>query len=385
MNKSTTWAFCLLILGLIIFAFASGFNPLAVITDVAAVYSGDFIQVALSLTESASLILNLSLMTVVLSFLASLINPKDVTHVDFDFFGKGPIPIYLTIIGEELFTKILFIKLIGGWINTSYAGIIVCLVFGNLIWALIHVLNYKGPILSRLLKVFPAFILGFFLGYIYLRYGFWIVLLVHYTYDAIIWSMEKKSDTSAPNLINLVYWLIIGVIAWFIFTSTGIGFWMLIPLLNSLNVANLGPWTMAILIVGAQAVFGLASNFMRFDPVKSYSENIQTPPLGALLLGYVIGMVLITVMIIGISLGLTHFFHLSSFLVAITTTGIMVLFDQPKSGSAMANLWFTDIPLTFLHVFTVLAFGFWNGLLILMIANIFALFPIIVNMLSAKS
>ncbi|MCH7759128.1 CPBP family intramembrane metalloprotease, partial [Patescibacteria group bacterium] len=58
---------------------------------------------------------------------------------------------------------------------------------GNLIWSLMHLGNFNKKD-RQLIRVFPIFILGIFLTYIFVKYGLLASAVTHITYNIIIFT-----------------------------------------------------------------------------------------------------------------------------------------------------------------------------------------------------
>jgi hypothetical protein len=375
--KKTYWAYWCLIAILLLVAVFSGFDFPNLVTDLVKVFSGDLLRVTLSLTESAILVLNLTLFTVFIGFLAYLFNPKDVSDVEIDLFDKGPKPVYITILIEEIFTKLLFVQFLGWWLFKDGSASLFLFTCGNIIWTLLHVFSYKGPLFKRILRVVPIIFIGFFFYYIFIRYGFWIVLLVHFSYNTILWSIKKKHETKAISAKRFIYWLIILGAMLIVIQVSGTHLSILLPLLNNLVPPPGGIWIAIPLLLAVQAIAGLVSSLLDLDPIVETSL-LSDNSLTKVIVAYIIGT-FITILMIVVVAWLASLVIENPVTVAILTTAIAILICKPKSGSAFTNLWFFDIPITFIQVFLILVFGFWNGLLILTISGLFSIVPLLLR------
>lgn len=376
------FAFFLLTLGLILFAVFTRINIPQIYNDFVSVYfGGNFNQIALTLGGSIKLILQYTLLDLAISLLILQFIPKGKSISMGNIFGNGPIPIYITIIAEELFARWFFITVIGTWIfQGSYLAIIISLVVGNVVWALVHLSNYKDPADRKIMAVLPQLLSGFIYAFIYIRYGFIVCLFVHLTFDFVLMAMDKKRNTVSKNIINGIYWLVVLLATLFVVNWQAITLPSLTPWLNNELVAPATQmWPMVALILYSMCFGGLLTNLLGFDDFEdSAAETLIKNGFLSYILNNMLAMIILIGLIAFLSWGLSLFIH-SAITVAIIICLLFVLISQPKSGSAMANVWFVDMPITFLQVFVILTFPFWTAFWILVIASIAKFFPLYIT------
>lgn len=381
-NKGNgTFSLLILIAILVAFAFATHFSPVQIGNDIITVASGDFTQVKLTLGESIVTILQFTLIILALNLIIIPFIPHGKSISMANIFQNGPIGIYLTIIAEEGFARWLFITVLGTWIfHVGYTGMIIFALLGNVIWALVHLSNYEDKSERKLIVVLPQFISGLLFAYLYIHFGFVIALFVHLTFDFVLMSADKKDFTLIDNIANLIYWLILAGIAYAIFQYNGIALPAITPWLNNILVAPTTElWPMVALLIFASSASGVLSNFLGLDHHDNLAaKSITNSGLLGIILTFTVATAIVIGLIMGMSWILTHFIA-SQFAIAIIISLILMLGGQPKSGSAMANLWFTDMPLTFLEVFVVLTFSFWPALAIITISSLTKYLPLVIQ------
>jgi hypothetical protein len=223
------------------------------------------------------------------------------------------------------------------------------------------------------LVILPQLLTGFILGFIYIKYGFVMTLLIHLTYDFIILATDKKQNTIGANFLNSIFWLLVfGVTSW-ILNSNGINTidtvrdWFTQSEVLQKPTENL--WLMGVVLLNFASVFHFLTHFLGLDRTSKTAEGLEKLNLVTILIAAAVGCILASGLILGLNwvagLFVTNFASR-----AILVATALTFLSTPKSGSAMANLWFTDIPITFLQVFIALAFGFWPSVLIFIVASL---------------
>jgi len=376
----SSWSMVGALILLICFAFISHFNFLTEIQSFISIYSGiAVLQAPMTIWAYISLVINLSTVMFGLAILSALFTPKTKSY-NREFlskiFQKGPLPFYFLILVEEIFARFLFITVIGTWIfHAGYPTMIILLLVGNCLWAALHYYNYKDKTDRKLLVVLPQFVGGLVLGYIYLRYGFIVALLVHLTYDFIALIADKKQNNLAQSIVNTIYWVIVFLISWWILNANGI---LLVQILSQWFVMEnfvapgVSMWLMAAVLINFKSISNIITHMLALDRTSPVAESVSKWTLGLTIVLYLLAGVVTAGIILGFNwfLGLFSIFATNIALRAVVVAALITLFVTPKSGSAMANLWFTDIPVTFVEVFIAITFGFWQCVLIFAIAGI---------------
>lgn len=371
-------AFVLFGIALIVFALLTHFSPLLLIQDIFAVYQGSFAVKILALGSAVITSLHLTLFTLAVAMFCLIFMPKGKSTGHFSLFQNGPSGVYLTIFLEELFARYLVLGVIAKYVfQYSYWPTMVVMLLGNTAWAALHLLNYKDPSDRKPLAVLSQFVTGLILFYVFMRYGFWLTLLVHLTFDFVLFSMDKVQTTIGENIINLIYWVIAGAVTLAISWYYQLAIPSIAPWLINILIVPAGMWEMVIFMVLVVVVFGIVENLFGFDHY-AIDKSITTKSLADIVLSRFLAYILYILVIMGFS-WLLSLWITTAITKAIIISLILVYLRQPKSGSAMANLWFTDMPIIFLQVFVALTFPFWPAVLILTIPSLVSSFPAFIN------
>lgn len=379
LNIQSGWSLIALIVLLIAFAFVTKFNFVDFIKEVFGFYTGNEANVVhnQSVWQYVADILNISLLMIGIAFLSSIFTPKGKS---FDrsglskIFSKGPTPFYYIIIFEELIARFLFITVVARWLlHADHNTLIVCLVIGNAIWAALHYWNYKDPNDRKLLVVLPQFAGGIILGYVYIKYGFFVTLVIHLTYDFIVLVTDKKQNNFAENFIGGIYWLIVFGVSYWILSYNEINpfnaLWQWVSQSEVFGKPTDNLWLMAVIMINIYSLFNLATDFVGLDrPSKGIEGREGWTLARTLIISFAAGLV-------GVLMILFNNWFYGLFIYDFVTRSIVVAFSltllvTPTSGSAMADVWFTSIPILFLDVILISAFGFWPSVFILAIAGL---------------
>ena len=382
------WSVICLILAVFIISLLTGLKPLHYFDGLSSVLAGDYSQTAsvFSILETIKTVLHSTAIMLAFALVSLGIVSKmyDVKKLDRSFrteslFGKGPQAVYLTILIEEFLFRQVFL----GWLRHLFgAGLaitIVLFLLGTIIFALAHLTNYKKDHRSLWL-VLPQLILGAILAFIFLKYGFWIALIVHLTYDFVLLSGDKVQTSIFEDILSGLYWLFVGLIAWLIISSQGIDLTALSPWLTT---STLTPLALTVgqtitLLALLSAIFGFLANVFVLDEITTDLESFRKLGIIKTLLTYSITALFYVAFILFLSwiLGL---FHLDPYTKAMVIVLTSILLVKPKSGSATASLWFTSAPFTLLYVFVSMTFGFWSATLIIFSLLLVNHIPILLN------
>ncbi len=90
----------------------------------------------------------------------------------------------------------------------------------SVVFALAHVFGWDWY------KVVPTFIAGLAFGYLFLRFGLWASILLHFAFDYLSMPMEVNSSVTVLVLIGLLMliWIAIGAVQFGLYTRDVVGF-----------------------------------------------------------------------------------------------------------------------------------------------------------------
>lgn len=333
-----------------------------------------------TLLSTALTVIAITLINVVLALtLGSLLHGK-VKSFDSDALNRlldtGPILVSLTILLEETF-RWLFLGLLTNWLTGSLWFWILFFI-SNSLWAWVHLKNIKNPEERKFYVVIPQFVGGIFWSYLLVRYGFLAALMAHYLYDCVIFaSLKEKKPTF--NLINIVYFILIGALAWGIAALRGIN---MAPFLEWMK-GSIGPaagyqvYDYFLILIGVECMMGVLNNILLLDPPDA-KESSYTQFLNGIsgLLALAIGSVIAIFLFYMIPNWVFGWFIPSVVGRAFAITLLLSFtLARTSSGSALTRATIMELPSTFLVVVAFGILGFWWTVLLLMIMFIVKFIP----------
>lgn len=269
----------------------------------------------------------------------------------------GPWMLFIIISAEELFARGLFMWVPQQMIASN--GIRYGLfLLGNILWAGIHIYNYRDGNIRTILRTVPQFIAGFGMAYIFLRYGFWVALLAHFVYDVILVSTLKKKPWNASNLFSFIYYTIVGIACVIAASMRGTTLDQLSPWLNGNVIAldSFSFWDYALLLVLIDSISYVISEILLLDQVSITKDQVDIYTN----LFYIAGGALLGAILIFGCNWIFSFFFASTLGRATAITILLSLLIYTKSGSELARTILVYAPATFFSVLAFEVLGFWS-------------------------
>lgn len=388
-DKLGLWSFFGLLILALIFTILTKFDIQGFFRDFAGLFQGDLTTKTMSLVDSIKLIIPASLIMLVIALVTAklFINSKEASEnrasYAKDFFKNGPILMYLTILAEEVFARLLFLGLLRTWLHADNTTTIILFMTGNLLWSLVHLTNYnKGK--RKLVYALPAFIVGIFLGYLFIRYGFWLTFIVHLTYDFIALVGDKKQTTLGKDIVNFGYWLLVTLVLVLFMTNNHANVLNLIPWFNGSVNIDINLSQMILIYLFITSLSGLFPSLLSLDSVSTQSnQKLFKGGLFSTVFYMILGVIFLALMVLLFNWLVGLFVH-DPLIRSIIVVAILTLFSTPKTGSAAANLWFFSIINIFVLVFVVSYFPFWTAILIVSLGVLVEMPPMIAGAFSKE-
>lgn len=351
-----------LIILILIFLFSTGIlNQSFLIQNFLDFMVGDFTQVKLDFLGyiHAILVLSLIMLTINLFVGKVFISTKEFKldvgeKTIYDIIREtGPYGLYFTIFLEEFFARFLFIGLLANWLNTGVIGTLILFAIGNILWALVHLTNYKNGH-RKLRYAIPALIAGIFIGYVFIKYGFWIALLVHIVYDVIAVSTDKVQPFGKKNIATGFYWLLVLILALVYTSGQNIDFSALLTVFSGETV-SISPLVFGLALLIISAGGDVLSTLLALDATKDNPKVAEYPFFKKL--AYIFFEVIVSLLIIYSIVWIFGFIPnpITSFLASFA---VIFLLRMPKSGSAIAKSWLVGVPTTFVLVLAITTLPF---------------------------
>jgi hypothetical protein len=304
---------------------------------------------------------------------------------------KGPFLFFKIITFEEVLARGIFLVVLGYFL-TGAVWFYILFFLGNTVWALIHLMNYKNPEDRKIMIVLPQFITGVAFTYILVRFGFGAAIMAHFLYDMVLLSGMKEKDTFEKNVINSIYFLVLGSFVFFIGRASGVGLSDLTPWLEGrmVKLDSFGFWGYVALMIMLRSLVGIIVNFLLFDSSEkkqaTYDEVLSKTgfKVMAYIFGFALGVVAIIlglnwlIGIVGRIPGLSWVFGESfsdPFVRAVLITITLSLMQTTKSGSAMARVTLVNLPSVYFIVVAIAVLDFWSAVGLAAISYLINFFP----------
>lgn len=116
----------------------------------------------------------------------------------------------LIIIGEEVIARWLLVGFIPSILPVlnNTVSLYVLMIIGNTAWALLHIPNYKD---GNPLRTATQFVPALMYNAVFLRFGLLGSLLLHFTFDCVIWAGDSEQKFNAVDVLMIVW---SGFLAW---------------------------------------------------------------------------------------------------------------------------------------------------------------------------
>ncbi|MBP7847626.1 CPBP family intramembrane metalloprotease [Patescibacteria group bacterium] len=103
---------------------------------------------------------------------------------------------------EEVFARFLFIGILASLSHSPF-WFYAFLLVGNAIWAYVHIYNYDKED-RNILRVSSQFIGGIFIGFTYIKFGFWAAVLVHFMFNTVPFAAIKSESWPSGKTMRKV-------------------------------------------------------------------------------------------------------------------------------------------------------------------------------------
>lgn len=371
---------------LLVITLATGVNYGAIVHNIVLLLNGNVDKISsgseIGLFSTATEMMAVVLIQIAIAVLAASIFSGKPKSYDSDAIAKmldrGPWLIFAVVLMEELFARGLFLYVLPLFFPGKVA-FYVLFILGNGIWAAIHLGNFKDKNERSILVVIPQFLGGIAFTYIFVRFGLVVTILTHYFYDVVIMSAMKEKDSFAVNFVNGLYYLILGVILYFIAKANGVHLDTLSPWLNGQLVPldGYGFFGYVLVLMLVNCIFGVVINALLLDSSdvdKDTYKNIANLKG----IGFLITMSIIAILQVAVILFGNWLFGLvitSVAVRAVVLTIALSMIAKTSSGSAMARATLVNLPMTFIIVVAFSVLGFWTAFGIALIGSLIDFIP----------
>lgn len=303
-------------------------------------------------------------------FLAMVVLKKNEAHKGYEeLFQKGPFALFRLVLIEELFARWLFLGVLTHVFEGTFAFYVLMLL-GNSLWALIHILNYQNPSQVSVKVVLPQFVGGILLSYIFVRYGLLVAIVMHYTYNLMIFTLFKKQLSEKNKYLKSVLFLgatvvVLGLLVWS--ENTHISVFSMWTYEKIDRLPNFTFWDYALPLLMLQAVTMLIAEALCLDKF-TYEEKDRWLKIvdehWTTLIWYPLLNVAVTLLL----------FWLLSFFTQNDVTRVIILVlvsasSQARSGSSFVRAGLLTLPYGFFAIAAYVTLDFWSAYFLAMLLS----------------
>lgn len=192
---------------------------------------------------------------------------------------------------EEIIGRWLFIDFLPDVFGiTSTIGIWVFLIAGNALWTWMHLANFEKEKEKKLGYVITQFVGGFFYAFVFIKFGLIPCILMHFMFNAILFSGLKGQVTESNRQIKIASHLFVVGIAYLLFNQNIRD--LLIWFEGKGTPAPLPGWTLldyVTITIGISSLIGAIFTLINYDE----NTDTKTESVGEKILGAIIGSLLL--------------------------------------------------------------------------------------------
>ena len=263
---------------------------------------------------------------------------------------------------EEVFARWLFLGVVYWLFSLIPSPLVHSIAFyllflaGNTLWALAHLGNYEKRFGRSVLWVLPQFVGGIGLTIIYWRYGFWVALLTHFAYDAMIWCYDKTQEFDRVDLWHVGISGLYAIVFYLLLDHQPSD---LLPWFESATVApykSYGMWEFVQLALFFQGIAGVFFGVLLYDHAGG-EKQASTQGLLPLGLGKAIGAVLGCYFTYWVLRGITGGGSITVLIYALLRT----FGSRDTSLNAMCRTFWSSVPFAAIIVCSIQSLSFWGA------------------------
>lgn len=295
--------------------------------------------------------------------------PKSYAMHSLDkILDRGPFPLFLIVLVEEILARWIPLGVIGSLFNNPVIFYALFLV-ANVGWAVFHLKNFEDKQDRNIARVMPQFIGGFFLAYLFIRYGFFVCLMVHYLFDVVLLVTRKEQPVTSHDWLVVGYNAIVAFIAFFLMGQKNLEVSNLVPWLFAIETDGVGMlsfWDYVILLTFVGSLAQVVGGVLLLDSIKIDKNHLSISTYGFGVIIYV-GLVLV------LNWLLAHFVAgivARTFLIAL----LVSFLSRSTSGSMLARVWL-NAPALFLIVVSFSDLGFLSSVILMGVLYFVYLIP----------
>jgi hypothetical protein len=286
---------------------------------------------------------------------------------------------FIAVIFEEVVFRGIFVGLMpmipglhGSW--AFYALLLV----GNVLFALIHLSNFKKDQDKNPLRTLPQFVAGFFFGFAYAKGGLQAAILTHFVSNAMVFAFSKKQKFNWVDVAVFVSHVACMVIGWYGMSHDPREALTWIENARSGGLDHWAFWDYVALYFFVAGTVGVILDVLLYDralvgteeekSAEEKAKEVKIHPVIAYPLGVILAMGLIY-----LAYWVTGMFSGVAYERVIYLTLFFGMCIRSNSGSSAARTFWGMLPTLCLSLLIVLNIGFWYGCLFLAVVGLLEL------------
>lgn len=267
---------------------------------------------------------------------------------------------FSAVLLEELLSRWFFLGLLRKipWFSGPIAFYVLFLI-GNGLWALIHIGNFTNERDQSILRVLPQFVSGFFLSFVFVKFGLLACVLAHFASNAIIFAIHKIDEIDIFHGLRTGLHAIYAIFAWHFMTKPLSD---LLPWFNG-GVFSLPGWELAdylLISMFVSSCFALVFDLLLYDKLMPPEEEKDRMNLFQIIFFNLVflGLLFLTFWTLG------WIVKDVPFRILIISVLVMSILPSASASAAMNQFW-TGIPDIYLFICIAMALGFWGTIIFL--------------------
>lgn len=273
---------------------------------------------------------------------------------------------------EELGARWFFLGILANipFLSGTIAFYILFLL-GNSVWALIHLTNFEDERDQHPLRTLPQFVSGFFLGYVFVKYGLFATILTHIASNSILFAKFKVQKFTLFNAYIIAYTALCAAVSFLSMTK---------PLTNVLPWFTENPqflldgwgfWDYLKISVCVTSCLVFVSALLLYDYSDAGEEGEQEVNISPLV--RVVMMVGAIPLVVGLMYGAYALLGLFIPSIPQRILAIAIIYNclwQGGRGSSTARTFWVGLPEVYISICLLQALGFWGAVALVFIETL---------------
>lgn len=264
---------------------------------------------------------------------------------------------FALVVLEELYARWFFLGVLTriSFLSGPIAFYLLFLL-GNASWSRMHLNNYRNKEEKQMARVIPQFIFGIFLTYIFVKYGLFASILMHFSMNATLFALARTQKFGEANVLYIAAHAVYAGVSYALMDRPLSDTLIWFSYTPSFALAGWGFWDYVLVSIFATSVLALIFELLLYDQSEAYVTKKSESGIGYGVISYFIAPAALT----GILFGL---YALMGYVIANVAYRILVLviivafLEKTKSGSATARVFWMALMDMYITICILQALG----------------------------